>query len=109
MTRQQLLDNLDAVQKAQRRFVMNVVWCGLIFSCGALVFVKDFPRWIVAVKVGALLLFAAVVAGLLRLWRRRAKLGLVCPKCRDVFSEERFQVVMVTGKCYNCGAKILDD
>jgi hypothetical protein len=109
MTRQQLLDNLDAAQKGQRRFAVTVVWAGLIFSCFALVFVKAFPRWIVVVKVGALLLFTAVAADLLRLVRRRAKLGLVCPKCRDVFGWERLQAVMVTGKCRHCGATILDD
>jgi DNA-directed RNA polymerase subunit RPC12/RpoP len=109
MTRQQLLDNLDTVQKAQRRFVIMVVWAGLIFSCFALVFVKAFRSRIVVVEVGALLLFAAVVADLLRLLRRRAKLGLVCPKCRDVFGVEKFQVVMTTGKCRRCGHKILDD
>ena len=109
MTRQQLLDNLDVAQKAQRRFAITVVWAGLIFSCFALVFVKAFRSRIIVVEVGALVLVAVVVADLLRLLRRRAKLGLVCPKCRDVFGEEKFQVVMVTGKCRNCGHKILDD
>jgi hypothetical protein len=109
MTRQQLLDNLDVVQKAQRRFVIMVVWAGLIFSCFALVFVKAFRSRIIVVEVAALLLFATVVADLLRLLRQRAKLGLVCPKCRDVFGVEKFQVVMTTGKCRNCGHQILDD
>jgi DNA-directed RNA polymerase subunit RPC12/RpoP len=109
MTRQQLLDNLDVVQKAQRRFVIMVVWAGLIFSCFALVFVKAFRSRIVVVEVAAVLLFAAVVADLLRLLRQRAKLGLVCPKCRNVFGEEKFQAVLTTGKCHNCGHKILDD
>jgi hypothetical protein len=109
MTRRQLLDNLDVVQKAQRRFAIMVVWAGLIFSCFALVFVKAFRSRIVVVEVAAVLLFAVVVADLLRLLRKRAKLGLVCPKCRDVFGEEKFQVVMVTGKCRKCGHRILDD
>lgn len=109
MTRQQLLDNLDTAQKAQRRFAVTVVWAGLIFSCFALVFVEAFRRWIIVVEVGALLLFAAIVADLFRLLRRRVKLGLVCPRCHDVFGQERFQSVMVTGKCRKCGATILDD
>jgi hypothetical protein len=109
MTRQQLSDNHDTLQKAQQRFALMAVWAGLIFSCFALVFVKAFRKWIVVVEVGALFLFAAVVADLFRLWRRRAKLGLVCPKCHDIFREEKLQVVMVTGKCRKCGTKILAD
>ena len=97
MTRQQLLDNLDTVQKAQRRFAIMVVWAGFV-SCFVLCSSKAFRNRIVVVEVGAVLLFAAVAADLLRLLRQRAKLGLVCPKCRDVFGEEKFQVVMTTGQ-----------
>jgi len=107
MTRQQLSDNYDALQNAQRRFTLMVVWAGLIFSCFALVFVKAFRRWIVVVEVGAVFLVAAVVADMIRLWRRRTKFGLVCPKCHDIFREEKLQVVMVTGKCRKCGTRIL--
>jgi len=109
MTRQQLMENLDVIQRAQRRFVIMVVWAGLIFSCLALVFVKAFRRRIIVVEIGSLLLFVTFMADFLRLLRRRAKLGLICPKCRDVFREEKFQVVMTTGACRNCGHKILDD
>jgi hypothetical protein len=109
MKRQQLLDNLDTAQKAQRRFAMTAVWAGLIFSCFALVLVKAFRRWIIVVEVGAVILFVVIMADLFRLLRRRAKLGLVCPRCHDVFGQERLQSVMVTGKCRKCGATILDD
>ena len=109
MTRQQLLLNLDTAQKAQRRFAMTAVWAGLIFSCFALVLVKAFRRWTIVVEVGALLLFVGITADLFWLLRRRAKLGLVCPRCHDVFGQQRFQSVIVTGKCHKCGATILDD
>ena len=109
MTRQQLLDNLGTAQTATRRFIVRVVWAGLIFSCFALVLVKAFRKWSIVVEVGAVLLSVAIVADLSWLRRRRAKLGLVCPRCHDVFGQQRFQSVVATGKCRKCGATILDD
>jgi predicted RNA-binding Zn-ribbon protein involved in translation (DUF1610 family) len=114
MTRTELVERQQAYRAAQGRAALIFLFPVIITPLGMIPYHSlDIDRWgywpevVASVVLASLLAALTIVAPRLR-ERQVRKMGLACPSCGEALISMTGRIAAVTGRCGNCGHRIVD-
>jgi hypothetical protein len=116
MTLKEFISRKQAWQASTSKVVVTgtLILFGLIFLISWLehhLVVLGYPLWLDKVFVCLLMLLSVCVIPLLKrfMTRQFEQFGVMCPKCGKPLVGRNSGILVATGKCGECGAKVLND